>query len=39
VGEGAEDDVALLAVRMHAQDEEWPPPRGPVLVQPAARRR
>jgi serine phosphatase RsbU (regulator of sigma subunit) len=39
VGEGAEDDVALLAVRMHAQDEERPPPRGPVLVQPAARRR
>ncbi|MBB3086156.1 PP2C family protein-serine/threonine phosphatase [Geodermatophilus sabuli] len=38
VGEGAEDDVALLAVRLHPVDGERPSPSGPVLVQPVARR-
>ncbi|MGY1638417.1 SpoIIE family protein phosphatase [Geodermatophilus sp. SYSU D00742] len=38
VGEGTEDDVALLAVRLYAQDRPPPPVPGPVLVQPVARR-
>jgi serine phosphatase RsbU (regulator of sigma subunit) len=36
VGESAEDDVALLAVRAHATDRERPPEAGPEVLRPVA---
>jgi serine phosphatase RsbU (regulator of sigma subunit) len=38
LGDGAEDDVALLVVRAHPVTWERPPDPGPVLVQPVAAR-